>query len=279
MSSMAESVNHLLSAVTEGHLSNSTASQTTQIIDQAFSKSAGADNRGKKSTRSATVSSESAYSNRRGRKKHATEALETTESSNSQKVRKFNKRQDEQTESTTETATSAKTASANKLKRHHKASRTNNQPEPIEISSDEEIPVEKKVKNCIASRTRSKAHHSPPSPHKKPKLTSRTSSTSPGVENNIATLGSNIRKTSTRHHNTESVGISASRRTPTSVLATAHETNSFNNNVSAISRLLIGSRLPFHFHCIYMDFCVCSFACTGITIVKSDKSTKTQFEK
>lgn len=58
---MAESVNHLLSAVTEGHLSNSTASQNTQTIDQATSsKTAGGDNRSKKSTRSATVTTESA---------------------------------------------------------------------------------------------------------------------------------------------------------------------------------------------------------------------------
>lgn len=49
---MAESVNYLLSAVTEGHLSNSTASQNTQTIDQAINKLAGGDNRSKKSTRS-----------------------------------------------------------------------------------------------------------------------------------------------------------------------------------------------------------------------------------
>lgn len=57
---MAESVNHLLSAVTEGHLSNSTASQSTQTIEQATSKTAGGDNRGKKSTRSTAATTESA---------------------------------------------------------------------------------------------------------------------------------------------------------------------------------------------------------------------------
>lgn len=57
---MAESVNHLLSAVTEGHLSNSTASQSTQTIEQTTSKTAGGDNRGKKSTRSTAATIESA---------------------------------------------------------------------------------------------------------------------------------------------------------------------------------------------------------------------------
>lgn len=175
--------------------------------------------------------SESTYSNRRGRKKHAIEASESTESSSSTK-RKV-RRQDESGDLSTEIASSAKAASINKLKRH-KTSRSSNQAEPIEISSDEEVPVEKKVKNCIASRTRSKAHHSSPSPSKKLKLASRTSSISPGVDNNTATLGSNIRKTSTRHYNTESASTSASRRTPTSHLATTHETNSVNNNVSSV---------------------------------------------
>ncbi|XP_031638245.1 E3 ubiquitin-protein ligase TRIP12 isoform X2 [Contarinia nasturtii] len=86
--------------------------------------------------------------------------------------------------------------------------------------------------NFIASRTRSKTHSSP-SPYKKPKLTPKTNSISPSVDTNIAaTLGSNIRKTSTRHHNTESASTSTSRRTPTNNLSAAHETNSFNNNVS-----------------------------------------------
>lgn len=121
---------------------------------------------------------------------------------------------------------STKTASINKLKRH-KSSRSHNQPESIEISSDEDISVETKVKNCIASRTRSKAHHKSPSPSKKPKLTSPLSSVSPTAENNVTTLGSNIRKTSYRHHHTESANT-----------GTSHVTNSVNNNVSSYSNYL-----------------------------------------
>lgn len=173
--------------------------------------------------------SESAHTNRRGRKKQAAEAIENIESTSSK--RKLSRRQDESREATAEIASSVKTASSNKLKRQ-KSSRAHNQLESIEISSEDEAPIETKVRNCIASRTRSKAHHSSPSPSKRPKLVSRTSSISPGVENNAATLGSNIRKTSTRHHNTESASTSASRRTPISVLATTtSETNSVNNNV------------------------------------------------
>lgn len=164
--------------------------------------------------------------NRRGRKK----AFESTESGGGGgSKRKFGRRQDESSEASGDIASSAKTASTNRLKRHKS--------EPIEISSDEEIPVERKAKNCIASRTRSKAsHYSPSSQSKKPKLaSSHSNSVSPATDgNNIATLGSNIRKTSTRHHNTESANISASRRTPVSVLAVAPETNSLNNNVSEI---------------------------------------------
>lgn len=185
-----------------------------------------------------TEFTESTQSNRRGRKKQATEAFDNLESSSSK--RKVSRRQDDLSELTTEIASSVKTASTNKLKRH-KSFRSNNQSEPIEISSDEEVPVETKAKNCIASRTRSKAHHhhyhhhhyhSSPSPSKKPKLAQHSSSVSPVTDNHIATLGSNIRKSSTRHHHTESASTSASRRTPVSVLVATSETNSVNNNVS-----------------------------------------------
>lgn len=171
--------------------------------------------------------------NRRGRKK----AFENTESGSSGgSKRKVSRRQDESNDPSGEiNVPSVKTASTNRLKRHKS--------EPIEISSDEELPIERKAKNCIASRTRSKAnHYSPLSQSKKPKFTSsasaspssssHSSSVSPATDSNTATLGSNIRKTSTRHHNTESASISASRRTPVSVLAASPETNSVNNNVS-----------------------------------------------
>lgn len=164
--------------------------------------------------------------NRRGRKK----VFESTESGGSGgSKRKASRRQDESSELSGDILSGVKTASTNKLKRHKS--------EPIEISSDEEIPVERKPKNCIASRTRSKANHdSPLTQSKKPKLaSSHSSSVSPATDGNIATLGSNIRKTSTRHHNTESANIIASRRTPVSVLAVTPETNSVNNNVRTIS--------------------------------------------
>lgn len=172
--------------------------------------------------------------NRRGRKK----AFENTESGSGGSKRKVSRRQDESDDPSGENASSVKTASTNRSKRHKS--------EPIEISSDEEIPIERKARNCIASRTRSKAnHYSPLSQNKKLKLgLSHSSSVSPATDSNIATLGSNIRKTSTRHHNTESANISASRRTPVSVLAAAAaaaapETNSVNNNVRMI---------PFYFN-------------------------------
>lgn len=164
--------------------------------------------------------------NRRGRKK----AFESTESGGGGgSKRKVSRRQDESSEQSGDISSGVKTASTNKLKRHKS--------EPIEISSDEEIPVERKAKNCIASRTRSKAnHYSPLLQSKKPKLaSSHSSSVSPATDSNIATLGSNIRKTSTRHHNTESANISTSRRTPVNVLTVTPETNSVNNNVRTIT--------------------------------------------
>lgn len=164
---------------------------------------------------------------RRGRKK----AFESVESGGGGSKRKTSRRQDESSEQSGDIERSVKTASTNKLKRPKS--------EPIEISSDEELPtVEKKTKNCIASRTRSKAnHYSPSSQSKKPKLASSQggSSVSPATDDNIATLGSNIRKTSSqRHHLTDSANISASRRTPVSVLALTPETNSVNSNVRTI---------------------------------------------
>lgn len=172
-------------------------------------------------------------SNRRGRKK----AFESTESGSGGSKRKVSRRQDESSDPTGEIVSSVKTVSTNRLKRHKL--------EPIEISSDEELPIERKAKNCIASRTRSKAnHYNPLSQSKKLKFASSSSasssassspyssSVSPATDINTATLGSNIRKTSTRHHNTESANISASRRTPVSVFTSSPETNSLNNNVS-----------------------------------------------
>lgn len=171
--------------------------------------------------------------NRRGRKK----AFESTESGSGGSKRKVSRRQNESSDLSGEIVSSVKTASSNRLKRHKS--------EPIEISSDEELPVERKAKNCIASRTRSKAnHYNPLSQSKRAKFTFTStssssssssspysSSVSPATDGNTATLGSNIRKTSTRHHNTESATISASRRTPVGVLASTPETNSVNNNV------------------------------------------------
>lgn len=211
--------------------------------------------------------------NRRGRKK----AFENTESGSGGSKRKVSRRQDESTDPSGEIVPSVKTASTNRLKRRKS--------EPIEISSDEEIPVERKPKNCIASRTRSKAnHYSPLSQNKKPKLgSSHSSSVSPATDGNIATLGSNIRKTSTRHHNTESANISASRRTPVGILATAPETNSINNNVRTIPFhsfpfFQISNKIQTKFECkTYFNFFSSSskFTFIGVTIVKSGKSIKT----
>lgn len=163
---------------------------------------------------------------RRGRKK----PFESVESGGSGTKRKTSRRQDESNEQSGDIVSSRKTASANKLKRQSELL--------IEISSDEEIPVEgtgKKEKNCVASRTRSKAnHYTPLSQSKRLKLASSQggSSVSSATDGNIATLGSNIRKSSQRHHHTDSANISASRRTPVSVLAVTPETNSVNSNVS-----------------------------------------------
>lgn len=170
--------------------------------------------------------------NRRGRKK----AFESTESGGGGSKRKTSRRPDESSERSGENLSNIKTASTNKLKRHKS--------EPIEISSDEELPIETKAKtNCIASRTRSKAtHYSPLSQSKKPKLASSQSNSSvssPATDGNIATLGSNIRKTSTRHHHTESASLSASRRTPVSVLAVTPEANTVNSNVSTIPSICL----------------------------------------
>lgn len=64
----------------------------------------------------------------------------------------------------------ASTSKANKLKRKQ-ANKSHQQVDTFEISSDEEVPIEKKSKNCIASRTRSKA----PNPDKKSKSPIHTS--------------------------------------------------------------------------------------------------------
>lgn len=53
----------------------------------------------------------------------------------------------------------ANTSKVNKLKRKQ-ANKSHQQVDTFELSSDEEIAIEKKSKNCIASRTRSKAQNS-----------------------------------------------------------------------------------------------------------------------
>lgn len=126
--------------------------------------------------------------------------------------------------------------------------------EPIEISSDEESPPEhqtKKTNNCIASRTRSKAHQAP-SPNKRQKHSTQSNSHSSGDsssdhhQQHTTKLGSNIRKTSNRQHHGDSGGhhnstttSTNSRRTPTiNIIATTSNTstdslNQSNNNVNS----------------------------------------------
>lgn len=218
-------------------------------------------------------------SNRRSRQRYesALVASTTATDSGSKPKRKATRQGDSPIaakESTSDRTHTAKTASStpatvsnqaetanlksNKLKRKQQQSSSralyhhlsHPSSDPIEISSDEESTVQEKTqKNCIASRTRSKAHTPTKSPSKKAKLSTSQASggggsatptlaTSFGTDSTATTLGSNIRKTS-RHQSGEQSSSNTSSRHKHLTATSSSSSSSTARRTPTTSPLLI----------------------------------------
>lgn len=112
----------------------------------------------------------------KAKKRATTESTENLNQNNTLKRKVTRRQRSEEKASASSVKTesnhteTASTSTANKLKRKQ-TNKSHQQVDTFEISSDEEAPIEKKSKNCVASRTRSKA----PNPDKKSKSPIHTS--------------------------------------------------------------------------------------------------------
>lgn len=261
MSSMAESVNHLLSAVTEGQLINSTATTQHTNSRSTSGKNRTKHDRNKKSSRTATeheargkivktkagdIGSQETHLSRNGIASTSISPPRTNSRSRNRTVADIKstrrQRSNERTAIETTIETVVKTASfaptkhikapttsastkSNKFKR--KATDTSNQTQSNSIfdSSDDD---EQTVTSCIANRTRSKFHINSPLPRKKLKI-STESTASVDVPKVNPTLGSHLRKVTNQSSTTTS---DKSNPIPTTTASSSKRSSVGNNLVS-----------------------------------------------